>query len=67
MNEGSACWGFKPQRWQYERGWESSEYLLRYPVQTQSLDDLQLTRSLHGKFVFPFLPYPLQFLNVHVM
>ena len=65
--EGSACWSISHKDGDMERGQESSDHLFCYHVQIQSLDDLQLSRSLHGKFIFPLLPYPLQLLNVHIM
>lgn len=43
------------------------DYLFCLSVQTSSLDNLQLSCSFHGKFIFPLLPYPFQLLNVHVV
>lgn len=43
------------------------DYLFCLSVQTSSLDNSQLPCSLHGKFIFPLLPYSLQFFDVHVV
>ena len=57
--------GHKNATW--EEVVDSLNYTSGYHVQFSSFDNLHLPCSIHGKFIFPLLPYPFQLLYIHVM